>query len=92
MSENDRKDSRLGEVKHRAGEGEGFRAPSVNESGSDVIQSSIYDGAGNEIVVATGVDSEGNRKQGTGESAEEAIKDIDKSDEALGKGFGTGRH
>lgn len=89
MSENDRKDSRLGETKHRAGEGEGFRAPLVEDSG-DVIQSSIYDGTGNEIVVATGVDSEGNRKQGTGETAEEAIKDLEKSDETLGKGFGTG--
>ncbi len=88
MSENDRKDSRLGEVKHRAGEGEGFRAPSVKESGSDVIQSSIYDGAGNEIVVATAVDSEGNRKQGTGASAEEAIADVEKSEETLGKDFG----
>ena len=91
MSENDRKDSRLGEEKHRAGEGEGFRAPMVEEEG-EVIQSSMYDGTGNEIVVATGVDSEGNRKQGTGESAEEAIKDIEESDETLGKGFGTGRH
>jgi hypothetical protein len=60
------------------------------EDKGDVIQSSVYDGAGNEVVVATGVDSEGNRKQGTGESAEEAIKDIEKSDETLGKGFGTG--
>ena len=89
MSENDRKDGRTGEVKHRAGEGEGFRAPLATEKG-EVIQSSMYDGTGNEIVVATGVDSEGNRKQGTGETAEEAIKDLEKSDDTIGKGFGTG--
>ena len=74
---------------NRAEEGEGFRAPFAKEKGE--IQHSIYDGTGNEQVVVTTTDADGNRKQGTGASAEEARKSAQESDEALGEGFGTGR-
>jgi hypothetical protein len=74
---------------HRAGPNEGNRAPSVDEGG-DIAQSSIFDGAGNEVVVASTTDKDGKRMQGTGASAEEAIKDAKNPKGPIGEGFGTG--
>jgi hypothetical protein len=72
---------------HRAGPNEGWRAPRVEETG--VAQSSIYDGAGNEIVVVTTTDADGRNKQGTGASAEEAMESAKDTKEPIGEGFGT---
>jgi hypothetical protein len=88
MSEQSMPEDRTGSLDHpthRAGPDEGVRA-SVEESGE--LQQSIFDGKGNEIVVVTGEDEEGNRKQGTGWSAEEARADAQDSGEPIGHGFG----
>ncbi len=77
-----------GQPQQRAGKDEGVRAPFQTEKGP--IQSSVFDGAGNEAVVVTTEDAEGNRKQGTGDTAEEALKDAqDLKDpkEPIGEGF-----
>ncbi|MGI8808387.1 MAG: hypothetical protein ACR2KK_11180 [Acidimicrobiales bacterium] len=55
---------------HRAGPGEGVRAPFASETG--VSEISVFDGAGNESVVRTGGDESGGRVQGTGPSSEAA--------------------
>ena len=49
---------------HRAGPGEGVRAPFAAETG--VSEISVFDGAGNESVVRTMGDETGRRAQGTG--------------------------
>jgi hypothetical protein len=49
---------------HRAGPGEGVRAPYAAETG--VSEISVFDGAGNESVVRTMGDETGRRAQGTG--------------------------
>ena len=71
---------------NRAPEGEGSRAPLAEEKGTP-LQQSIYDGAGNEIVVVTTTNEEGVRKQGTGADAEEALKDAKETKEPIGEGF-----
>ena len=58
---------------HRAGEGEGFRAPFATETG--VSEISVFDGAGNESVVRTIGGEDGSRVQGTGSSSAAAEKD-----------------
>lgn len=58
-------------------------------SSDDPAQMSIYDGAGNEVVVAMAENEEGRRAQGTGATAEEAMADAREGDSLLGKGFGT---
>ena len=73
---------------NRAPEGEGFRAPRATEKGTP-LQQSVYDGAGNEVVVVTHTDESGQRKQGTGADADEALSDALNKDEPLGEGFGT---
>jgi len=88
MSEQHMQDDRLGSSdhpQHRAGPDEGVRAPFQEEKGP--IQSSVFDGAGNEVVVVTTTNAEGERVQGTGASAEEAAKEVDKLDKATGDGF-----
>ena len=72
---------------HRAGPNEGNRAPHVEETG--VAQHSIFDGAGNEVVVVTTTDADGKRKQGTGANAEEAMKSAHDPKQPIGEGFGT---
>lgn len=74
---------------HRAGPDEGYSAPRADETGSGEAQSSIFDGAGNEVVVVTGTDADGNPKQGTGASAEEARASMKSTKEPIGEGFGT---
>ncbi|MDQ2826249.1 MAG: hypothetical protein M3Y04_04730 [Actinomycetota bacterium] len=74
---------------HRAGAGEGVRAPLATETG--VSEISIFDGKGNETVVYTTTDADGNRAQGTGATSEEAAADAErllKDGGGIGKGFG----
>ena len=71
--------------RYRAGQDEGYRAPHVEETG--IAQQSVFDGAGNEIVVVTTTNPEGVRKQGTGSTAEEALEDALDSKEPIGEGF-----
>ena len=61
---------------HRAGEGEGFRAPFATETG--VSEISVFDGAGNESVVRTVGAEDGSRVQGTGPTSEAAAADAEK--------------
>jgi hypothetical protein len=61
---------------HRAGEGEGFRAPFATETG--VSEISVFDGAGNESVVRTMGDETGRRVQGTGPTSEAAEADAER--------------
>jgi len=70
---------------HRAGPGEGVRAPLATETG--VSEISVFDGKGNETVVRTTTDADGNRAQGTGGSSEEAAADAER---LLGEGGGVG--
>jgi hypothetical protein len=70
---------------HRAPEGEGARAPFVTEKG-EPIQQSIFDGSGNEIIVVT-IETEEGRRQGTGATYEEALKNARASKEIIGEGF-----
>lgn len=72
---------------HRAAPGEGVRAPSVSE-GADHPEMSIFDGAGNESVVAITTDDKGRVSEGTGETSEEALTDA--QDHRLGAAFHTG--
>ncbi len=75
---------------HRAPAGEGYDAPRVDEGGSGVAQQSIFDGAGNEVVVVTTTnEATGQRKQGTGATAEEAMKSAQDTKEPIGEDFGT---
>ncbi len=75
---------------HRAGPGEGVRAPLATETG--VSEISTFDGAGNETVVRTTTDADGHRAQGTGESSEAAAADAErllkKEGGGIGEGFG----
>lgn len=73
--------------RHRAGPGEGVRAPLVSD-GADHAEFSVFDGKGNESVVVVGANSEGRTSQGTGASSEEAAADASRADNKLGEGFG----
>ncbi len=66
---------------HRAGAGEGVRAPFATETG--VSEISVFDGAGNESVVRTQGGEDGSRVQGTGPTSEAAAAD---AEELLAKG------
>ncbi len=74
---------------HRAGPGEGVRAPFATETG--VSEISVFDGKGNEKVVRTMGDSSGQRAQGTGDSSAEAAADAEKmlkeGGQSVGEGF-----
>jgi hypothetical protein len=61
---------------HRAGAGEGVRAPYATETG--VSEISVFDGAGNESVVRTVGGEGGERVQGTGPNSEAAAADAEK--------------
>lgn len=61
---------------HRAGPGEGFRAPYAEETG--VSEISVFDGAGNESVVRTMGDESGRRVQGTGPTSGAAADDAER--------------
>src|SRR5947209_17538008 len=66
---------------HRAGAGEGVRAPYAAETG--VSEISVFDGAGNESVVRTVGGEGGQRVQGTGPTSAAAA---DNAEELLEKG------
>jgi len=66
---------------HRAGAGEGVRAPYATETG--VSEISVFDGAGNESVVRTVGAEGGKRVQGTGPTSAAAA---DNAEELLEKG------
>jgi hypothetical protein len=74
---------------HRAGPGEGVRAPLATETG--VSEISVFDGAGNEQVVRTQGDASGQRAQGTGNSSAEAAADAERllkeGGQSVGEGF-----
>lgn len=74
---------------HRAGPGEGVRAPFATETG--VSEISVFDGKGNEQVVRTVTDSAGQRVQGTGNSSAEAASDAEellkKGGQSVGEAF-----
>ena len=76
---------------HRAGEGEGVRAPFLADGG-EAAEISVFDGAGNESVVRMKTDAEGRTAQGTGPSSEAAAADADsllkKARRAVGDAFG----
>jgi hypothetical protein len=76
-----------GKPQNRAAEGEGRNAPPAAEAGH--AEHSIFDGAGNEIVVVTTTDEEGRVRQGTGPTSEAALEDAEKLDTQIGSGFGT---
>ena len=61
---------------HRAGDGEGVRAPYATETG--VSEISVFDGAGNESVVRTEGGEGGERVQGTGPTSAAAEADAEK--------------
>jgi hypothetical protein len=79
---------------HRAGEGEGVRAPSNTETGISEI--SVFDGKGNETVVRHVADADGNTAQGTGPSSEAAAEDAERllkeGGRQIGEGFGPVHH
>jgi len=76
---------------HRAPEGEGWRAPYASDTGG-VPQHSIYDGHGNEIIVATTTGPDGEVKQGTGDTLEDAVDDAKREAGPIGEGYGPGGH
>lgn len=72
---------------HRAGPGEGFRAPFATETG--VSEISVFDGAGNESIVRVATDADGRTVQGTGPSSEAAAEDAEKMlKDGVGRGVG----
>jgi hypothetical protein len=76
---------------HRAGPGEGVRAPFIADGGT-VSEMSVFDGKGNESVVRLTTDAEGNTAQGTGPSSEAAGADAEslmkKARRSIGDAFG----
>lgn len=70
---------------HRAGEGEGVRAPLAQE-GADHAEFSIFDGKGNEKVVVVG-DQDGKPVQAAGDSSEEAQSKIGKMKNKIDEAF-----
>lgn len=76
---------------HRAGEGEGVRAP-LAQDGADHAEFSVFDGKGNEQVVVVTDGADGGPVQATGASSEEAMGTIDKLKTKLGDAFGAAPH
>jgi hypothetical protein len=70
----------------RAPEGEGNRAPLMNE-GAEEAQFSIFDGQGNEDVVVVTDNAEGKPVAATGETAADAKKSVDKMDTSIGPAY-----
>ncbi len=90
MSDQHQQQDRLGSSDHpqyRAPEGEGVDAPFQEDQGP--IQSSVFDGKGNETVVVTTEGPDGKRKQGTGATAQEAMASSQDPSEPIGEDFGT---
>jgi hypothetical protein len=68
---------------HRAGPGEGVRAPLAQESGGKA-QYSSFDGKGNERVVVLGENEKGQPAQGVGPDAASAQADAEGNDTQIG--------
>lgn len=89
-SENENRDQD-GAIDHpvdRSPEGQGMDAPFSSETGG-VAEHSIFDGTGNESVVVTTTNADGQRRQGVGKTREEALKDVEELDTEISqKGFG----
>lgn len=89
MSDQHMQEDRVGSTDHpqyRPPEGEGVGAPYREDKGP--IQSSVFDGKGNETVVVTTQGPDGRRKQGTGATADDAMADAQDPSEPIGEGFG----
>jgi len=71
-----------GQPQRRVADGEGNSAPLAEETGH--AEYSIFDGAGNESVVAVS-----NNSEGTGKNSEDALADAESHPHKLGKAFGT---
>ena len=71
------------EDNHRAGPGEGFRAPLAQETGAPP-QYSSFDGKGNERVVVLSENEQGQPAQGVGPSAAAAQADAEGGDTQIG--------
>lgn len=76
---------------HRAGPGEGVRAP-MAQYGADHAEFSIFDGKGNEQVVVVGDNEEGIPVQATGDSSEEAAKKVADQDTHITGAFSPSQH
>ena len=76
---------------HRAGPGEGVRAPLTTE-GADHAEYSIFDGKGNEQVVVVGDNKEGRPAQGTGDSSEDAAERLADMDANITGAFTPNQH
>ena len=72
---------------NRAAEGEGVRAP-LAQDGADHSEFSVFDGKGNEQVVAVNTGPDGKVVQSTGDSSEEAMGLVGKMKDKLGEAFG----
>ena len=75
-------------VQHRVPGGEGKEAP-MAQHGADHAEFSVFDGSGNESVVAVTSNEQGKMSEGTGASAGEALQDAGRADE-LGTDFSPG--
>jgi len=71
---------------HRAGPGEGIRAPFAQDSGGQA-QTSVFDGKGNESVVVYGENEDGRPAQGTGPDVESAQTEVAEGEEHPGSAF-----
>lgn len=79
------------EEQQRAAPGEGVRAPLAAE-GADHAEFSIFDGKGNEQVVAVGENEDGQVVQSSGESSEEAKSGLAKLKSKISDAFGPDPH
>lgn len=71
---------------HRAGPGEGVRAP-LAEDGAANAQISVFDGKGNESVAVLADDESGKPRQGTGPDAASALADAKDPSTVIGDAF-----
>ncbi|HEX8771913.1 MAG TPA: hypothetical protein VF711_14200 [Acidimicrobiales bacterium] len=88
-NENRDQDGAIDHAVHRSPDGEGMDAPFAKDAGH--AEFSIFDGTGNESVVVTTTNKDGQIRQGTGKTSEEALDSIEGLDQQLGKGFGPGK-
>jgi len=70
---------------HRAGPGEGIRAPFAEDG--EAPQISVFDGKGNESVVVFGENDDGRPAQGTGPDVASAQAEVAEGDEDPGSAF-----
>ena len=73
---------------HRTPEGEGSDSTMAQTKDSGPAEMSVYDGKGNEKVMVTTDGDDGTAIQGTGDTAEEAIKDAKSEGGPLGPAVG----